>query len=544
MIVRYSVFLFLTTLSIAKANRFYFRRKAIGYQRNQGIMNSLENSTFIERGIKLVVNSEDKSQKLQEVTICFEMAMVYGLPACLFDVAGLQFFYSSPTSKPQYGHIRFTKEYDKTIYFSPETNFEPNKASRVCLVVQLNSTSERSHIKLFWDGYIILDEQSAESVSTTLSLHQNNYLGACQLSNVSKLQPLEPDGMDGWIQNFKLWRGVLTNNDLIHYTGCNKTTVAGMIAPIVTGSNVNFTGNDFNNTGSAKKIRSYDVCEGRKPNYTEPMHLKWMTPYSLTKKMCSIFGGKLSLPKNTGDLSDYEKNVTEVASSFFHVFGQSRECDKYWIPLKKNKSFGPDCWTEDLNGNVDVKETFLPFSTGEPNGGLLQKCVAVRLNGNKSTYHDQDCEQDHACSLCLIPKVNYYVLRGMNKRLAQKIDTQYYLSNEKFKPISSINYIGLKNSLIEYNQMKKSFNLRIKEDRFPSTIALNGTASEPYGIFDASVSLIGYQRTMKLKLTSVRFFIYHSFHKSICYCLIEGVLFSSVTLYLSSLVALMQPARI
>ena len=82
MIVRHSVFLFLTTLSIAKANRFYFRRKAIGYQHDQGIMNSLENSTFIERGIKLVVNSEDKSQKLQEVTICFEMAMVYGL-TCL-----------------------------------------------------------------------------------------------------------------------------------------------------------------------------------------------------------------------------------------------------------------------------------------------------------------------------------------------------------------------------------------------------------------------------------------------------------------------------
>ena len=103
----------------------------------------------------------------------------------------------------------------------------------------------------------------------------------------------------------------------------------------------------------------------------------------------------------------------------------------------------------------------------------------------------------------------------MNKRLAQKIDTKYYLSNEKFKPISSINYIGLKNSLIEYNQPRKSFKLRIKEDRFPSTVALKGTGSEPYGVFDASVSLIGYQRTMKLKLTSVRFFICKSLEKSI-----------------------------
>ena len=183
MIVRYSICLFLTTLSIAKANRFYFWRKAIGYQQNQGFMNSLQNLTFADRGIELVVSSEDKSKKMEEVTICFEMAMVYGLPACLFDVAGIQFYYSSPTSKPQYGHIRFTKEYDKTIYFSPETNFEPNKASRVCLVVQLNSTSERRHIKLFWDGYIILDEQSGgpEDVSKTLSFGPGQLLGCLSI---------------------------------------------------------------------------------------------------------------------------------------------------------------------------------------------------------------------------------------------------------------------------------------------------------------------------------------------------------------------------
>ena len=219
-------------------------------------------------------------------------------------------------------------------------------------------------------------------------------------------------------RNFNLlshWRGALTSNDLIHYTGCNRTTVAGMIAPIVTGSKVLFTKNDFNKIGSAKKMGSYEVCEGRKPNYTEPMHLMMMKPYNLTKKMCSIFGGKLSLPRNTGDLSDYEKNVTNASSSFFHVFsfhaGQNnKKCDRYWIPLKKNSLCGSDCWTEDLNDTADVKETFLPFSTGEPNGGLLHKCVAVRLNGIKSTYHDQDCEQDHACSLCLIPKVNYYIL--------------------------------------------------------------------------------------------------------------------------------------
>ena len=106
MMILQFMFLFLSTLgSIARVNRFYFWHKAIAYQHNREVMNSLEKASFSDRGIKLVVSGENKSKSFDKVTICLEIALVYGLPACIFDVAGIQFFYSSPLTQPRYGQL-------------------------------------------------------------------------------------------------------------------------------------------------------------------------------------------------------------------------------------------------------------------------------------------------------------------------------------------------------------------------------------------------------------------------------------------------------
>ena len=90
------------------------------------------------------------------------------------------------------------------------------------------------------------------------------------------------------------------------------------------------------------------------------------------------------------------------------------------------------CWKRNFDSD-QKEETFLPFAPGEPNGDLAQKCAVARLNGNQTIYYDQDCEQDRACALCLIPKVKHYTLRGLNGKMALNIDTKYYLSNEQLE---------------------------------------------------------------------------------------------------------------
>ena len=109
-----------------RGNRYNFMHKPIGYQDNK-IMDVLNRKDFEEKALELGVADADKSQSLDQVTICLEMALSYGLPACLFDVGGIQFFYSSPASDLGYGHIRFKNESDRTVNFFPKTRFEAKK---------------------------------------------------------------------------------------------------------------------------------------------------------------------------------------------------------------------------------------------------------------------------------------------------------------------------------------------------------------------------------------------------------------------------------
>ena len=146
----------LAIFSGIKGDRYHFMYKAIGYQNHDPVMNALKNATYRELGLKLDVQDSYKSQKLNEVTACLEVSLSYGLPVCIFDIGGIQFFYSSPTSQPGYGHIRFTDEQDRTVIFFPPDKFETNNASIVCLVVKFSA--EESHIKLFWNGNNILKE--------------------------------------------------------------------------------------------------------------------------------------------------------------------------------------------------------------------------------------------------------------------------------------------------------------------------------------------------------------------------------------------------
>ena len=95
----------------------------------------------------------------------------------------------------------------------------------------------------------ILDDKriGEDAIRGPLSLDQGNYLGACKLSDASKSQPLEPEGMDGWVQNFWLWSEALERSDLMGYTGCNitmKDLLATAMVTEMTISNPDIVGRD------------------------------------------------------------------------------------------------------------------------------------------------------------------------------------------------------------------------------------------------------------------------------------------------------------
>ena len=73
------------------------------------------------RGIELDVSQ--KYQFVNEVTICFDAALDYARPSCLFEVAGIQFTLIQPLN-PAYGQIRFTHGSDRTVIFRPDKSFQ------------------------------------------------------------------------------------------------------------------------------------------------------------------------------------------------------------------------------------------------------------------------------------------------------------------------------------------------------------------------------------------------------------------------------------
>ena len=131
---------------------------------------------------------------------------------------------------------------------------------------------------------------------------------------------------------------------------------------------------------------------------------------------------------------------------------------------------------------------------------MAQKCVVARLNGNQTVYYDQDCEQDRACALCLIPKVKQYTLRGLNGKMAQNIDTKYYLSNEQLEDRDSIYYFGLKNSAINYKHETRKFQLRGMMSDGKSRLIINTTVGTQLSIFNASID----KERVEVRLTMVR----------------------------------------
>ena len=86
-------------------------------------------------------------------------------------------------------------------------------------------------------------------------------------------------------------------------------------------------------------------------------------------------------------------------------------CDMFWLPLTKTCQKDKPCVWKDSK----LKEAqYLPFTTGEPQNGITQKCATVKVNDNLSdvAYYSQDCDRYQACAVCIIPQLRKFYLRG------------------------------------------------------------------------------------------------------------------------------------
>ena len=98
-------------------------------------------------GATLTVSEDDKNSQLDRLTICLRAQLNYELPSCLFDVAGIQFFYAQPREDKihRFGYLRFKNHDDRTAVFRPKS-FKVGEWNNICLTIDLGThESKQGH---------------------------------------------------------------------------------------------------------------------------------------------------------------------------------------------------------------------------------------------------------------------------------------------------------------------------------------------------------------------------------------------------------------
>ena len=108
-----------------------------------------------------------------------------------------------------------------------------------------------------------------------------------------------------------------------------------------------------------------------------------------------------------------EHNLSNVE----HILGDPDNCNLYgssrfWIPVVQGNPIegktGQYQWLDDRPGYNHSEMLFQKWTASQPNGFLYQKCVET----HHDAWNDLECESVKRCSVCIIPKVQKYLLRG------------------------------------------------------------------------------------------------------------------------------------
>ena len=434
-----------------------------------------ENSPLEEKSVQLIVSGQKEESK--EVAICFRAILALGVPSCFFDVAGIQFFYSNPLGPPLgsrhgYGHLRLKSSNDRKIIFQPGSNFMVGERLKVCLWIRI--TDLKSQIKMFWNGQKILDEthQGSDAIKEPLVLNSGNYLGACNVTGASKAQPLEKYNMEGSMINFQLWTHRVSDETMLAYTRGNLTELE--LSSLENKSIV--SSERFEKVGS--HVRPYQTDDCSTKSKTNPLYVRRLSNYDEHLALCqSIFGGSLFLPNNPEDLKILMRHIKNTSLYLETVVGNDT-CDMFWLPLTKTCQKDKPCIWKDSKLK---KVQFLPFTTGEPQNGISQKCATVKVKDNLSdaAYYSQDCDRYLACAVCIIPQLRKFTLRGFEDL---GIDYNYYLRTFRPDPSGKVlHYTGSTGTVIEYNSDTQLFQVIKGCKDGGKHVVIEAHTSKPYG---------------------------------------------------------------
>ena len=155
-----------------------------------------------------------------------------------------------------------------------------------------------------------------------------------------------------------------------------------------------------------------------------------ISSYNDAKRTCSNFGGELSMDVSQEFLPKY-------------TFGDPAICSgrtKFWLPIVLDGYFPSEewgrkkkyRWLSDQQNGKEISLSEQKWARSQPNGYGSQNCVgAMETSQDEYFWNDVGCSTK-LCSVCTIPVVQTYYLRGPgpNKHISDHIDRKYSLLME------------------------------------------------------------------------------------------------------------------
>ena len=181
-----------------------------------------------------------------------------------------------------------------------------------------------------------------------------------------------------------------------------------------------------------------------------------------------------------------------------HVLGDPKAClvygvKEFWLPVVQGKPIdglmGQYIWLDDRPGSNKSEALFQKWSEGQPNGLLYQQCV----ESSQNFWNDLECESVFRCSVCRIPIVQKYQLRGTGS-----FDREYYLSFNMQLSATKIIFEGQGLNKILWYPLDD-----ITELVDPSENVIKTYNKSPFGLLGDHKSIIQHGYTDELVFTNV-----------------------------------------
>ena len=122
-----------------------------------------------------------------------------------------------------------------------------------------------------------------------------------------------------------------------------------------------------------------------------------------------------------------------VDQEFQHTIGDPTVCSgrtKFWIPVVLG-AYTDDHMNWVADSSTEVQDGDHNWARSQPNGDGIQHCVGVMEISGEYFWNDIDCSSYALCSVCTVPVVQTFYLRGLRqKQVPKDIDIKYSLLME------------------------------------------------------------------------------------------------------------------